>query len=240
MVEDIMYGLEGGLILVDRLEGLVDSVIHCLVRVAEHISSGSDVLVEYIDRSGEVSGGRQYEMGTDSVGVESFDTCWDRGGGFSDVSDSVGSRGSRIFLLADGVLNSILGIIVAQVVRGLSIDGVFLIVGGSWGGIGGMVCNGSGGVHMGRCIIVARVITDISAYVNMHFIIGHIVCSMQLHVSALFAHKLLCTWFIRRERLFLDNGGVGRYWNFRIGYLCSHDKDSTAILMVFGCCKGGY
>jgi hypothetical protein len=106
-----VYGSEGGLILVDRLEGLVDSVIRCLVGVAQHVGSGGDVLVEYVDRFGEVSGGRRCETAAVSVGVESFDTCWDGGGVFGYVGDSVGSGGGGTFLLADGALNGVLGII---------------------------------------------------------------------------------------------------------------------------------
>jgi hypothetical protein len=44
------------------------------VGVAEHVGSSGDVLVEYVDRFGEVGGGRGCEMGAVSVGVKSFDT----------------------------------------------------------------------------------------------------------------------------------------------------------------------
>jgi hypothetical protein len=238
-VEEVVYGSEGGLILVDHLEGLVDSVIHCLVGVAEYVGSSGNVLVEYVDRFSKVGGGRRCEMGAVSVGVESFDTCWDRGRVFGDVGDSVGGGGSGMFLLADGVLNGVLGIAGVQVVRGQGIDGVFLVVGGSWGGVGGVVCDGSRGVCMGRHVVIARVVADISAHVDTHFIIRCILCSMQLHVSASFAHGHLHRWFIGGERLFLDNGGMGRHRNFGIGCLCGCDKGSAGKLMVFGCCGGG-
>jgi hypothetical protein len=48
-----------------------------------------------------------------------------------------------------------------------------------------------------------------------------------------------CMWFIGGERLFLDNGGMGRHQNFGIGCLCGHNNDSAGKLIVFGCCRGG-
>jgi hypothetical protein len=139
------------------------------------------------------------------------------------VGDGVGGGGGGTFLLADGVLNGVLGIVVAQVVRGRGIDGVFLVVGGSWVGVGGVACNGSRGVRVGRCVVVAGVIADVSACVDTHVVVGRVLCSVQLRVSAFFAREHPRRWFIRGERLFLDNGGTGRHRNFGIGCLCGRD-----------------
>jgi hypothetical protein len=169
-VEEVLYGSEGGLILVDRLEGLVDSVVRCLVGVAEHVGSSGDVLVEYVDRFGEVGGGRTCETGAVGVGVESFDTCWDGGGVFGDVGDGVCGGGGGTFLLANGVLDGVLGSVVVQVVRGVVGDGVFLIVrvvGGAfvvWRGTGvGEFTRGDASSSLESSLMSVHVSTRISS-----------------------------------------------------------------------------